>query len=391
MTNFDLIEHNWGEVLANKSHRPVEHLRIICPFIKKSAIEIFLKTIKPKRLSVITRFSLEDMAAGVSDVSALEYVLSKGGKICGIKNLHAKVYILGDVNVFVTSANLTESALFGGNHEFGIRLGNPKAIARCIKYFEILWKKGNKRTSPGTLAVWQKQVENAKKERKGDRTRSNLSDHGADAGLSTSYKGKKAIIGSAEKSFIKFFGNSSNRVTLNHPVIKEIETSGGNWAVCYPKSKRPRSVLEGSTLFYGRLIDDGDIRIFARSIGHAHDDEIDNATKEDMKRHKWKIDYPRYIRVSNAEFIRGTMKDGVSLKTLMAEFAHEAFASTLRNSKMKNGNANPRRAYGQQAAVELSPQASAWLNEKLENAFNKNGIIPEEEYNDFYNPQISRR
>ena|SRR6202521_1134454 len=40
------------------------------------------------------------------------------------------------------------------------------------------------------------------------------------------------------------------------------------------------------------------------------------------------------------------------------------------------GNTNPRRAYKQQAAVELSPQGAAWLDERLEQAFAKHGKLP---------------
>jgi hypothetical protein len=43
-----------------------------------------------------------------------------------------------------------------------------------------------------------------------------------------------------------------------------------------------------------------------------------------------------------------------------------------------SGNTDPRKAYLQQAAVELTPEATAWLTERLESAFDANGKISHE-------------
>ncbi len=53
----------------------------------------------------------------------------------------------------------------------------------------------------------------------------------------------------------------------------------------------------------------------------------------------------------------------------------DAFATTQRNAARGEGNTDPRRAYRQQPAVELTPQAKAWLNERLELAYAKYGKL----------------
>ena len=40
----------------------------------------------------------------------------------------------------------------------------------------------------------------------------------------------------------------------------------------------------------------------------------DDATEEDIKRRDWRERWSRYIRVHNAEFVAGTMAEGISLQ-----------------------------------------------------------------------------
>lgn len=78
----------------------------------------------------------------------------------------------------------------------------------------------------------------------------------------------------------------------------------------------------------------------------------------------------------DAEFVAGTMANGVSLNELMETLGAESFASTQRNARRGEGNTDPRRAYLQQPAVELSHEGLAWLSERLETAFEAHGTVP---------------
>ena len=129
-------------------------------------------------------------------------------------------------------------------------------------------------------------------------------------------------------------------------------------------------------LFLGRMMrDPNDIRVFGRAIGMAHLPGRDDATSADIAERPWKEDWPRYVRVHNAEFVRGALKNGVSLNEMMDALKANAFASTQRNLTAGTGNTNPRRAYRQQAHVELSADGVLWLSERIERAFAAHGKV----------------
>lgn len=109
--NFKLVDSRWNEVIADavKKVRTGARLRIICPFIKEVAAKRFLRG-SYKSIQVITRFDLNGFRARVCDASALRALLNAGAQIKGIRNLHAKVYLVGK-RVIVTSANITEQGL----------------------------------------------------------------------------------------------------------------------------------------------------------------------------------------------------------------------------------------------------------------------------------------
>lgn len=187
------------------------------------------------------------------------------------------------------------------------------------------------------------------------------------------------VVADAPQAFVKLLGTGDNRAVLGLSTVEEIKSAGCHWAVCYPANKRPRSVKDGAVLFLGRMMrDPNDIRVFGRAIGMAHLPGRDDATSADIAERPWKEDWPRYVRVHDAEFVNGAMENGVSLNEMMDALKANAFASTQRNLTAGTGNTDPRRAYRQQAHVELSPDGVLWLSERLERAFAAHGkVLPE--------------
>jgi len=140
-----------------------------------------------------------------------------------------------------------------------------------------------------------------------------------------------------------------------------------------------RNLLEGAVIFIARLTQDpNDIRIFGRAVGLKHVPGRDDATDEDIAQRSWKATWPRYIRVHHAEFVAGTMANGISLNELMETLGADSFAPTQRNAARGEGNTDPRKAYRQQAAVELSGQGLSWLSHRLQEAFDTHGQVPQE-------------
>jgi len=91
-----LVDTGWGAELTRASRADTSALRIISPFIKLRALERLL-ALNPQSVQVITRYNLDDFASGVSDIAALRCVLAAGGRVRGIRGLHAKVYPISRV------------------------------------------------------------------------------------------------------------------------------------------------------------------------------------------------------------------------------------------------------------------------------------------------------
>ena len=193
----------------------------------------------------------------------------------------------------------------------------------------------------------------------------------------------------SEQGFVKFFGRANDRVARSMPVVDEVRRSGSHWACTYPRGKRPRKVHEGAVMFMGRLVrDPNDILIYGRAIGMRHRPIRDDASPADKKLRMWKRWWPHYIRVIDPEFIAGTLSNGISLRELAKALKSDSYASTQRNARRKFGNIDPRMAYRRLPAVELAPQGIAWLNERLEAAFLRHGMLGQSELDQLDRPAI---
>jgi hypothetical protein len=102
----------------------------------------------------------------------------------------------------------------------------------------------------------------------------------------------------------------------------------------------------------------------------------DDATPAEIAVRSWKKQWPHYIRVHHPDFLAGTLRNGVSLNELMKSLQSASFASTQRHALKGKGNVDPRRAYMQQPAVELTEEGAAWLNERFQLALRKHGSVP---------------
>jgi PLD-like domain len=371
-----LVDGRWGTELTQALQADASALRIVSPFVKLRALDRLL-ALSPRSVQVITRYNLDDFASGVSDIAALRRVLATGGRVRGIRGLHAKLYLFGASRAVVTSANLTGAAL-DSNHEFGAVTDDPTSIATCRAYFDRLWTLGGMDLSAAQLDAWSDTVTRHRAGGGPPTAGASLGDFGADAGIDPAPPTTlPVVVADASQAFVKFLGESDDRVPLTCPTVQEIERSGCQRVLAYPASKRPRRVKDDALMYVARLTDQpNDIRIFGRAVGMAYVDVRDDASAADIALRRWRGDWSRYIRVHQAEFVAGTMANGVSLNALMDELGADAFAATQRNAAKKQGNTNPRRAYLQAADVELSLEGTAWLRDRLQAAFDTHGTVP---------------
>jgi hypothetical protein len=376
--HFQLVDSGWGNLLDKALRADHGELSVVCPFIKAGAAKRLLGAGIPKDLRVITRFKLCDFCAGVSDTAALRILLAKGAKIRGVRGLHAKLYIFGSTSVIATSANLTEAGLMR-NLEFGFEAKESVIVSHCRKYFGDLWKRAGPDLTTAKLDAWESQLRKVRALARPSVVVT-LPDEGANVGaLSTPLMVSPQFF-DAPQAFVKFFGESTNRERVDLPVIEEVKRAGCHWSCTYPRGKRPRQVQEGAVLFMGRLVKEpNDILIFGRAIGMEYEKGRDDATASDISLRAWREKWPHYIRVHHAQFIAGVLGNGVRLSELMDELEENSFDTTQRHAANGTGSTNPRGAYRQQPAVRLSSIGYEWLNQKLEEAFQTDGKIPEAE------------
>ena len=273
----------------------------------------------------------------MSDTDALRLLIKNGARIRGVQKLHAKLYLFGNNQAVVTSANLTDAALLH-NHEFGFVTDEANVIERCHEYFDMLWKQAGPDLNIVTLDEWDAKLTAAKIGRSTAKKGQQWPDYGAKCGFAEagSLVFVQPMFSEAPKAFVKFFGESHNRLLRDVTVLDEVERSGCHWACSYPK--RPRQVEDGSIMFMARLCKSpADTLIFGRAVGVRHVDGRDDATPKDIERRPWKVNWPHYVRVHHPEFVAGTLANGISLAQLMRELGPKSFEPTKRNLIAKNG------------------------------------------------------
>lgn len=370
--SFRLIDSGWSDELDGGMRERPQTVSIVCPFIKKRTVERLVLAHRPNDLRVITRFDLNAFNAGVSDLDALDLLLQSGAKIRGVVGLHSKMYIFGARRAIVTSANLTEAAMFQ-NKEFGFTADDPFIAAQCQTYFDRLWANTKHDLSKDQIEKWRQILAPY---RVGTRDSVSLPDFGETVNAASPFV-LEPPTDAPVQSFVKFFGRADNRASLTMRIDEEVIRSGSHWACTYPIGKRPRQVRDGAIMFMARMVQArSDYVIYGRAIGREHRPILDDATPDDVSVRGWKENWPHYVRVHGPVFINGPLSAGVSMVDMMTELGPDSFAPTQRNLNAgSGGNLNPRRAIMRKPHMELTPQAYKWIFDRLEKSLMRHGAL----------------
>ena len=347
-----IVDKGWAAELSDALAADSSHVRVISPFIKVSAVKNFL-THKPRKLQVITRFNLADFAAGVSDVAALRELTQANAQVRGIKNLHAKLYVFGSTRAIVTSANLTDAGL-NRNFELGTVSEDAVLVKNCQRYFNGLWERVGQDLQLHQIDDWDETI--TKYQLRGGRPNdtADLRDYGADIGLKQATAHDVPSIGNiAGQAFVMLLGNSTqSRKSFSCRVIDVIKSNECHWA--FFQKRRNRQVQDGDDIYIGQFTrDPDDIRVFGRATGVKHVDGRDDATQEDIGRIPWRAEFPYYNRVCRAEFVDGSLANGISMKELVGA----------------RKKPDTRFAHRGHARVKLAGADHHWLEQRLEEAF----------------------
>lgn len=395
MTNgmIELTDKGWPAHFSLRAKERHGTLKVVCPFIKQRAVKWLVEKGHRPVIRIITRFNLSDFAARVSDVGALRWLLEQGASIRGVKGLHAKMYLFGERHAIVTSANLTEAALFR-NHEFGFVSQDADVARRCHAYFDVLWQGAGPDLTYAKLSEWEDRLRTASVGGGKPRSAPDLPDEGVNVDLPTppTVAGQPEVslppmFAESEQAFVKFLGTSDNRVPVTFSTFEEISNAGCHRVCAYPRP--PWIVQSGAIMFIARLLDDGDIMVFGRAVAIKYTPGKDDATEADIVLREWMENWPHFVRVHHGEFVAGTMANGVRLSHLMSSLGTDSFARTQERAALGEKNIDPRRAYGQQAAVRLSKEGLDWLNARLEQAFLDHGRISPQQLQTLDWPEVT--
>ncbi|PLW66893.1 phospholipase D family protein [Pseudohalioglobus lutimaris] len=120
---------------------------IASAFVKLSALEELSRSFPDdiEDISVVARWQKRDILAGASDLEVYEFCRAKGWTFGIDLNLHGKLYMIDDAELFLGSANLTQQGLFlgaTGNNEFGTKIPIDLADLSKVNSFiddEVVW------------------------------------------------------------------------------------------------------------------------------------------------------------------------------------------------------------------------------------------------------------
>jgi hypothetical protein len=108
-----LLTEKIGLSLGERARQARHRLTLAAPFIKRNALERLLAGVaQAVGLTVITRWSADEIAAGVSDLSVFDLLRERrGSRLLLHPRLHAKVMLIDGQVAVVGSANITDVAL----------------------------------------------------------------------------------------------------------------------------------------------------------------------------------------------------------------------------------------------------------------------------------------
>ncbi len=107
------VTESIGEAIIEAASKASWQVAIVSPFITKVALDKLLAPIDPSvRISIVTRWRVRDVAAGISQPSILDSLVPfTDSRVVLQQDLHSKLYAIDDEIAYVGSANVTEAGL----------------------------------------------------------------------------------------------------------------------------------------------------------------------------------------------------------------------------------------------------------------------------------------
>jgi hypothetical protein len=127
--------------LASSLRSARESLSVISAYVTIAGIEWILDRLDSSVLScrVLARWNSKDLVSGASDLEVYDLVRRRGGRFFVLPDLHAKLVLVDNKQLFVGSANVTGLGLKlvpGGNREIGVTFD---ASAEDVSIVEVMF------------------------------------------------------------------------------------------------------------------------------------------------------------------------------------------------------------------------------------------------------------
>jgi len=137
------VQHSWYtegaphlvwspiNVYIQEQLRSVEELRlIIAPFIRKNALLSLVDECKtPEILSVVTRWTGQDIVSGISDLDIYPFLKDRGIALYLNQTIHLKLLVFASNWAFVTSSNITGKGM-GLAEPYNLEVGCRTELGR---------------------------------------------------------------------------------------------------------------------------------------------------------------------------------------------------------------------------------------------------------------------
>lgn len=138
-----VIKNPWKDTFLELVAASSSSINITSPFVKENIVSDIIQTKKESsKVSLITSFKLMNYYTGSSDLSALELMLIKNGRVSNFQKLHSKIYIFDDSVAIITSGNLTNGGLIK-NYEYGLLIEEQELVASINNDFDVLLRDEN--------------------------------------------------------------------------------------------------------------------------------------------------------------------------------------------------------------------------------------------------------
>jgi len=138
----------WEKELIDHAKTVQNSIILVCPFIKLPIIKKLLAALPEQNrlnIKILTRFTTQVFTQGSSDLGVFDIMINYASKnfdvsIYRLDNVHAKIFLFDEREMFLTSSNLSYSGL-NLNFEIAVKIGNIDEVQAVRSVIESLLSK----------------------------------------------------------------------------------------------------------------------------------------------------------------------------------------------------------------------------------------------------------